>query len=79
MKAKIYIDPFTKKHFMGEAELLEVYEPVKKLKRNSTNSEIANYHLFNYNNGLKKAKVKFLDNGEITDNMVFDPKDIINN
>lgn len=76
MKAKIYIDPFNKKNLMGEVELLEVYEPVRKLKRTSTNSEIANYHLFNYKGGLKKAKVKFLCDGEIIDNMVFDPKDI---
>jgi len=75
MKAKIYYDPFTKKSFNQEAEILDVTTVPKKLNNKSNFSEISTFDLYS-KYGLKKALVKYSD-GTIDDNVFFDPNDII--
>ena len=74
MKVKIYYDPFTKKSFNQEAEILLTVPIAKNLKINSNNSQIAAFNLW-HSYGLKKAFVKYSD-GTI-DDVVFDPNDIV--
>jgi len=75
MNVIIFTDPFKRYNPKSLVEVLEIHEPVLKLRKNNTIDEISTYNLFK-DYGLKKALVQYPD-GDIQDNVFFDPYDII--